>query len=589
MASDLSFSKTGIHILVVDDDSVQLKSVSAILNDSGFKVSTAENGQIAYEKLKSGEKIDLVLSDVMMPIMSGPEFLTKARQDKLLKELPIVMMSSNDQYDIVFDCLSKGADDYIIKPMTKQVLSNIYANVFTKRRENEAIKKMEQQQLENAELEQKVNEMKKKFSEAIKTPINEVISSLESLLSKNILSQEATLEVQKIINNSKVYNSGSSFTINNMPTNVSKSSTDFFMSQFGGSTDFKEARRPVKVIGSSKLRSPTPSIPLYNGLKLPEEQLLSLDFDVWNLDIPQILDLCYDIFNFHDVKKKLNCKDGELELFMKKVSESYKLNPFNNIRRSADCLHFVSAVLKRMPGIFTDSEIVGVLFAAFMLDVGHSGTNNYYHIITSSRESLCHNNRSVNESNSASKGSMILNEVFSSSVDYVKLFEVRKVIMYCILKTDSAKVCKFLDKIRQSLKSLCLESSESNAEEFEFDWSKDATRKRALQLLILMGDNSFAIKKWDTTRFWYRVMRDEQMLQGNLMKKMGFAVDKHMDRNQQSTDSEVLLLHFNTIVAPVFRHGCLFFKCINIEVMKNTEMNLQKMKLMGNINIEDPN
>ena len=80
------------------------------------------------DAVKSEKKFDLVLSDVMMPVMDGPTFIIEARKLQEYKNIPIVMMSTNDQYDKVFECISNGADDYMPKPLAAETLKNIYIN-----------------------------------------------------------------------------------------------------------------------------------------------------------------------------------------------------------------------------------------------------------------------------------------------------------------------------------------------------------------------------------------------------------------------------------------------------------------------------
>jgi CheY-like chemotaxis protein len=159
LSGALPFTRDDIQILAVDDDPVQLRVLTRSLQSLGYKVTTATNGKEALDLLVGGLTVDLILSDVMMPVMNGAQFLAAARANPKFAETPIVMMSSNDQYEIVFDCLSKGADDYMLKPLSPQVLKNMYANVWLKRRQNQAAAKAQQEGLDAAVLAGRIEAM----------------------------------------------------------------------------------------------------------------------------------------------------------------------------------------------------------------------------------------------------------------------------------------------------------------------------------------------------------------------------------------------------------------------------------------------
>lgn len=112
-------------ILVVDDEPPLLQMVSMMLADTGYKILLAENGKIAYELLTSKtENIALVLCDVRMPQMSGPELAKK------IKDLntPIVFMSGYS--DVNIQQLSvEGARGFIKKPFLCEELLAIIESV----------------------------------------------------------------------------------------------------------------------------------------------------------------------------------------------------------------------------------------------------------------------------------------------------------------------------------------------------------------------------------------------------------------------------------------------------------------------------
>lgn len=70
-------------------------------------------------------KFDLVLLDLIMPIMDGFEVLTLMQQDERMQEIPVVVMSGNDSQQIVSDCLRLGAKDYFPKPVRKSQIQSL--------------------------------------------------------------------------------------------------------------------------------------------------------------------------------------------------------------------------------------------------------------------------------------------------------------------------------------------------------------------------------------------------------------------------------------------------------------------------------
>ncbi|MCX8011262.1 MAG: response regulator [Ignavibacteria bacterium] len=102
-------------ILVVEDEELIRDLLKAELTHEGFEVITAENGKDALEKVYD-EPPDLIVCDVMMPVMDGFTFQEKLIQDELLKEIPLIFLTAkSDKTDIRFG-KSLGAEDYLTKP-----------------------------------------------------------------------------------------------------------------------------------------------------------------------------------------------------------------------------------------------------------------------------------------------------------------------------------------------------------------------------------------------------------------------------------------------------------------------------------------
>jgi CheY-like chemotaxis protein len=105
-------------ILIVDDQLQNIELLEAHLAPQGYEIVKAASGQEALEKL-SGNKIDLVLLDVMMPGMSGLEVLKKLRADEKTRLIPVVMVTVLKETEDKVKALEAGCDDFISKPVDK--------------------------------------------------------------------------------------------------------------------------------------------------------------------------------------------------------------------------------------------------------------------------------------------------------------------------------------------------------------------------------------------------------------------------------------------------------------------------------------
>ncbi|PWA86718.1 CCT domain-containing protein [Artemisia annua] len=127
------FPSKSLKVLLVEDDDSTRHVVSALLRNCGYEVMAVANGLEAWKVLIDVSKqIDLVLTEVVMPYLSGIGLLTKIMNNVTRKNTPVIMMSSDDSMGIVFNCLSKGAVDFLVKPIRKNELKNIWQHVWRK-------------------------------------------------------------------------------------------------------------------------------------------------------------------------------------------------------------------------------------------------------------------------------------------------------------------------------------------------------------------------------------------------------------------------------------------------------------------------
>ena len=108
-------------VLVVDDEPDILKVVSFRLKKAGYEVLTASNGKIALD-LIFVNRPDLILLDLRMPVMDGAEVCAKIKNDTLLKEIPIILLTASSGGKIAKEAEELKADDYMIKPFDSDIL-----------------------------------------------------------------------------------------------------------------------------------------------------------------------------------------------------------------------------------------------------------------------------------------------------------------------------------------------------------------------------------------------------------------------------------------------------------------------------------
>jgi DNA-binding response OmpR family regulator len=104
-----------MKILVVDDSKLTLKAIEHNLNVEGYETLVAEDGFRAIEIIQK-QKIDLIISDIMMPNISGLAMLNLLKQF-YFSNIPVILVSSLDKGDIVLRSLGLGAIDFITKPI----------------------------------------------------------------------------------------------------------------------------------------------------------------------------------------------------------------------------------------------------------------------------------------------------------------------------------------------------------------------------------------------------------------------------------------------------------------------------------------
>ncbi|KAH0468774.1 hypothetical protein IEQ34_002006 [Dendrobium chrysotoxum] len=125
-------SEAPFHVLAVDDSLIDRKLIERLLKTSSFQVTTVESGSKALEFLGLREdlerpssatscqheiEVNLVITDYCMPEMSGYDLLKKIKESSAFKDIPVVIMSSENVPARINRCLEEGAEEFLLKPV----------------------------------------------------------------------------------------------------------------------------------------------------------------------------------------------------------------------------------------------------------------------------------------------------------------------------------------------------------------------------------------------------------------------------------------------------------------------------------------
>lgn len=111
-----------MKIMVVDDSRQIRRHVARTLEECGYESCDAEDGSVALKALEEQSDVDVILLDWNMPVMDGMETLEAIKSNSSFSHIKIVMMTTENKSEKIQTAFEKGADEYIMKPLTKEVI-----------------------------------------------------------------------------------------------------------------------------------------------------------------------------------------------------------------------------------------------------------------------------------------------------------------------------------------------------------------------------------------------------------------------------------------------------------------------------------
>ncbi len=112
-----------LKVLAVDDDMINLKLLKSMLMKTSYvsEVVEARNGADALSELKIHDDIDIILLDIIMPVMGGIEMLKILRADTNITQLPVIVLTTDETKRV--EALDSGANGFLMKPIRERELS----------------------------------------------------------------------------------------------------------------------------------------------------------------------------------------------------------------------------------------------------------------------------------------------------------------------------------------------------------------------------------------------------------------------------------------------------------------------------------
>ncbi|XP_004233018.1 two-component response regulator ORR3-like [Solanum lycopersicum] len=117
---------TQFHVLAVDDSIIDRKLIERLLKTSSYQVTVVDSGSKALELLEVRETgVNLIITDYSMPEMTGYDLLRKVKGSSYLKDIPVIIMSSENVPSRINRCLEEGAEEFFLKPVQQSDVNRI--------------------------------------------------------------------------------------------------------------------------------------------------------------------------------------------------------------------------------------------------------------------------------------------------------------------------------------------------------------------------------------------------------------------------------------------------------------------------------
>lgn len=589
---ELELHPSAINILVVDDEKVTRNVVSRLLKQLGYTVYTAEGGGEALKILKDTD-IHLMLLDIMMPDMDGYELLKLSKQ-AYSTDIPIIMMSGNSDQETVSKSFKCGAEDFLSKPIGKEMLKRRIEMCLEDRirmqKEKYYKQVLEKERQRGDMLTEQVKEKEKEIerilgqvSEAIETPIQVVMNTIRDLMSGQYKAQDfkgALIAVLKSLGSSDLYKPAFTKLLAGDKKSTEKDLDDYTRQWLIGEyTQVRDNNAPAKEpenvptdeVNDTYLFERTGHKFLAPKKELTAEAYQSTEMNdvekhtkfpptpppevlstlrTFNFDtsaVPHDTMIDYIGFMYKDLGLIDRFKiDGDtLYRFLHEVKHRYKDNPYHNFTHALDVTQFVYAALcdVNIASIYSDIDKFAGMVAATCHDIDHPGLNNNYHINAQSELALVYNDISILENYHCSLTFKILRSQQFNLLCHLtpqEFKEMRHTVIQTILATDMSHHFEFVTKFQTRSQTGAL--------------SRDSKDDRQLLMSVVMkcADISNSVRPIHVSVKWADFLLAEFFSQGDLESSQGMPISPMMDR--RSINKPKMQMNFVDFVAePLYK------------------------------------
>lgn len=188
-------------ILIVEDEVAIRMGLSAAMTRLGYRVVTAENGSDGLMKAEQCRP-DLIISDILMPVMDGFEMKKKMNEDPILASIPFIYLTARTMLEDRVMGLRGGGDDYVTKPFDVAELTARVEAVLRRVRAERKRGREQARQFDEADLEKLRRELMQNFHHELRTPLNNVMMFLEIVATHKFETEEEQKEFIRIARSS---------------------------------------------------------------------------------------------------------------------------------------------------------------------------------------------------------------------------------------------------------------------------------------------------------------------------------------------------------------------------------------------------
>jgi hypothetical protein len=318
---------------------------------------------------------------------------------------------------------------------------------------------------------------------------------------------------------------------------------------------------------------------------IPEHDFTSWHFNIWELSYDDYITLTMLILLRFDLPTKLSIDIREWALFMIEVERlmTVHMNPYHNYTHIVDVLHAVSVILFTFTGAewLSDVEVFALILSAIVHDLEHPGTNNPYHVNSSSPLAIRYNDIAVLESYHCAKAFEVfhaLNMGIFNGITADQRKYIRKIMISAVLSTDMTTHFALKDELDSLTFRVQTDISKFPVNEKGKHELPEKDKLTLMKSILHVCDISNPAKPWEISKKWSGLVIEEFFAQGDLEKRQNLPVSMNCDR--LTTNQDELSINFNDFIVAPFIFSITKFLPEMLPICKILEVNRSSWNTM---------